>query len=71
MRKLNIGCGWYPRGEIKVAEIYHVTLRKGEDGLYVVQCIEIPEAISQQDSEEARLYSFEATDWSLSRVMNR
>jgi predicted RNase H-like HicB family nuclease len=28
-------------------QIYHVVLEKDEDGWYVVQCVEIPGAISQ------------------------
>ena len=27
--------------------MYHVKVRKGEDGYYIVQCVELPAAITQ------------------------
>ena len=38
-----------------VSETYHVTLKMGEDGWYVVQCLEIPAAISQGRTKEEAL----------------
>jgi len=38
-----------------MSETYHVTLKKGEDGWYVVQCVEIPAAISQGRTKEEAL----------------
>ena len=38
-----------------MSETYHVTLKTGEDGWYVVQCLEIPAAISQGRTKEEAL----------------
>ena len=38
-----------------MSETYHVTLKAGEDGWYVVQCLEIPAAISQGRTKEEAL----------------
>jgi len=38
-----------------MSETYHVTFKKGEDGWYVVQCVEIPAAISQGRTKEEAL----------------
>jgi len=38
-----------------MSETYPVTLKKGEDGWYVVQCVEIPAAISQGRTKEEAL----------------
>jgi predicted RNase H-like HicB family nuclease len=38
-----------------MSETYHVTLKMGEDGWYVVQCLEIPAAISQGRTREGAL----------------
>jgi predicted RNase H-like HicB family nuclease len=35
-----------------MSETYRVTLKMGEDGWYVVQCVEIPAAISQGRTKE-------------------
>ena len=38
-----------------MSETYHVTLKTGEDDWYVVQCLEIPAAISQGRTKEEAL----------------
>jgi predicted RNase H-like HicB family nuclease len=38
-----------------MSETYRVTLKMGEDGWYVAQCIEIPAAISQGRTKEEAL----------------
>jgi len=38
-----------------MSETYRVTLKMGEDGWYVVQCVEIPAAISQGRTKEEAL----------------
>jgi predicted RNase H-like HicB family nuclease len=37
---------------VKVTQRYHVKLKKGEDGYYVVQCVELPAALSQGKSKK-------------------
>jgi predicted RNase H-like HicB family nuclease len=36
-------------------QIYHVTLKRGEDGWYVARCVELPAAISQGRTREEAL----------------
>ena len=38
-----------------MSETYHVTVKMGEDGWYVVQCLEIPAAITQGRTKEEAL----------------
>ena len=38
-----------------MSEPYHVTVKLGEDGWYVVQCLEIPAAITQGRTKEEAL----------------
>ena len=38
-----------------MSETYRVTLKMGEDGWYVAQCVEIPAAISQGRTKEEAL----------------
>jgi predicted RNase H-like HicB family nuclease len=35
--------------------MYHVKVRKGEDGYFVVQCVELPAAISQGETKSEAL----------------
>ncbi len=34
---------------------YHISLKKGEDGYYVAQCLEVPGAISQGKTKKTAL----------------